>query len=399
MKKALILIVLCLVAMGGRAERLYEPNRFGDNWSLGFMGGVQSNLYSFNVPQGAVGGLSLNKQVTPAFGLTFEGWANVNGNGNWQHPKQGHFHGRWDNWVDGAAAFVVGRVNLMNWMGRYKGRPRVFEIEMLGGVGYGHIFSTHQQQEDPWGFQNFMTKAGMNINFNMGSQRVVTFALKPAVVWYATGPGRLDCRRAVAELTAGLQFHLPCHNGTHHHAFGRAYDQTEVDALNATISDLRSVIADRDEDMAVNLENLAEALVLADSLQAELDACREAKPQVKTVTRTQTVVKNNNLPDVLVTFRQGKTIVDPSQMPNVERVATYLKSHPKAKVSIVGFASPEGSREINERIAKQRAEAVKTTLMSRYGIAAGRITAEGQGIGDMFSEPDWNRVSICTIGE
>ena len=26
-----------------------------------------------------------------------------------------------------------------------------------------------------------------------------------------------------------------------------------------------------------------------------------------------------------------------------------------------------------------------------------RITAEGQGVGDMFTEPDWNRVSICTI--
>ena len=38
-------------------------------------------------------------------------------------------------------------------------------------------------------------------------------------------------------------------------------------------------------------------------------------------------------------------------------------------------------------------------LMKKYKIDAARITAEGQGIGDMFSEPDWNRVSICTIDE
>lgn len=36
-------------------------------------------------------------------------------------------------------------------------------------------------------------------------------------------------------------------------------------------------------------------------------------------------------------------------------------------------------------------------LVNRYGIAEERIVAEGQGVGNMFEEPDWNRVSICTI--
>ena len=36
-------------------------------------------------------------------------------------------------------------------------------------------------------------------------------------------------------------------------------------------------------------------------------------------------------------------------------------------------------------------------LGNKYKINASRITAEGQGVGDMFTEPDWNRVSICTI--
>ena len=46
-----------------------------------------------------------------------------------------------------------------------------------------------------------------------------------------------------------------------------------------------------------------------------------------------------------------------------------------------------------------RAQAVKSILVKKYKINDTRITAEGQGIGDMFSEPDWNRVSICTIEE
>ena len=54
---------------------------------------------------------------------------------------------------------------------------------------------------------------------------------------------------------------------------------------------------------------------------------------------------------------------------------------------------------LNERIANQRAEAVKNMLVNKYRIDARRVTAKGQGVGYMFEEPDWNRVSICTIVE
>ena len=101
----------------------------------------------------------------------------------------------------------------------------------------------------------------------------------------------------------------------------------------------------------------------------------------------------------VITFRQGKTIVDAAQLPNVERIATYMKNHKDSKVVIKGYASPEGNPEINTRLARERAEAVKNILINKYGIAANRITAEGQGVGDMFSEPDWNRVAICTLEE
>lgn len=100
-----------------------------------------------------------------------------------------------------------------------------------------------------------------------------------------------------------------------------------------------------------------------------------------------------------MTFRQGRSTIDASQLPNVERIATYLNKHKDARVVIKGYASPEGSLEVNERIARARAQAVMNLLVRKYRINATRITAEGQGVGNMFSEPDWNRVSICTIQE
>ena len=126
-------------------------------------------------------------------------------------------------------------------------------------------------------------------------------------------------------------------------------------------------------------------------LEAALKAC-EAKPAV-----VQTVTNTKDNLECYVYFNQGKHNISAAQQPNVERIATFLKNHAGSKVVIKGYASPEGSVEVNERIARQRAEAVKTMLINKYKIAADRISAEGQGVGNSFSEPDWNRVSICTI--
>ena len=130
-------------------------------------------------------------------------------------------------------------------------------------------------------------------------------------------------------------------------------------------------------------------------LKEEVRDLKNREPE--TVRVVETVTEESRTLESVVTFRQGRTSVDASQLPNVERIATYLNNHKDATVVIRGYASPEGSKEVNERIARQRAEAVKDVLMKRYRINERRITAEGQGVGDMFSEPDWNRVSICTI--
>ena len=74
-----------------------------------------------------------------------------------------------------------------------------------------------------------------------------------------------------------------------------------------------------------------------------------------------------------------------------------MKNHPQATVVVKGYASQDGPLDVNERLAKQRAEAVKNALINKYGIAASRIDASGQGIGHMFDEESWNRVAICVL--
>lgn len=188
--------------------------------------------------------------------------------------------------------------------------------------------------------------------------------------------------------TAGLKYHFRCSNGKHHISFAKLYDQAEVDALNEQVNNLRQTNVDQEAELTAANQRNAE-------LEQQLADCKNQGPVIV----TDTITSHKKTLESVVTFRQGGVSVVASQTPNVERIATYLKNHEKATVSIKGYASPEGKAEVNARIAQQRADAVKSLLVKRYKIAENRITAEGQGVGNMFEEPDWNRVSICTIHE
>ena len=166
----------------------------------------------------------------------------------------------------------------------------------------------------------------------------------------------------------------------------RPYDQAEVDALNAEINALRGAVAD-----ASVMTAAAEAT--AADLATQLQACKDRKPQVvKEV--------SNNLSSVrYVFFRNGSSTITADQQPNIEMIAAYLNNHPGSKVVVKGYASKDGNYDFNVKLAQKRADAVKTALIKKYKIASSRIVAEGQGIGEMFEEQSWNRVSICTLEE
>ncbi len=100
-----------------------------------------------------------------------------------------------------------------------------------------------------------------------------------------------------------------------------------------------------------------------------------------------------------VFFKIGSSKVTADQLPNVVMIADYMKHNPNSTVVIKGYASQDGPKDLNERLARARAESVKDMLVRKYGIKASRIQAEGQGIGHMFKEESWNRVSICTLDD
>ncbi len=316
-------------------------------------------------------GIGVSKQLTPIFGLGLQGMGYI----NTTQSKTA---------FDASDVSLLGKVNLMNLFAGYKGVPRLFEVEAVAGAGWLHYYVNGDGDQNSWS-----TRFGLNLNFNLGESKAWTLGVKPAIVYDMQGDfnqakSRFNANNAAFELTAGLTYHFKTSSGNRYFTEVRVYNQGEIDDLNASVNALRGQVNNKDGELNSANQKIS-------GLQQELEACRTK------VVPVETVVKTARVPESIITFRQGKSSVDASQLPNVERVASYMKKYADSKVVIKGYASPEGSVEVNARIAAARAEAVKTILVNKYKINPARITAEGQGVGDMFTEPDWNRVSICTI--
>lgn len=376
MKKFIAVTVACLTCSGIYAQRAYEGANLGDNWSIGIHAGVTTPLThsAFFPNMRATWGLGIGKQLTPFFGMGVEAMTSINTTAS-------------KTAFDNTNVSLLTSVNLSNLFAGYWGTPRLFEIETVAGLGW-----LHYAQNGDGDRNSISSKLGLNFNFNLGEAKAWTIGIKPALVYDLNACGErnvgFNANRAAWEITAGLKYHFRCSNGKHHISFAKLYDQAEVDALNGQINNLRQTNVDQEAKLTAANQRNAE-------LEQQLADCKNQGPVIV----TDTITNHKKTLESVVTFRQGGVSVVASQTPNVERIATYLKNHEKATVSIKGYASPEGKVEVNARIAQQRADAVKSLLVKRYKIAENRITAEGQSVGNMFEEPDWNRVSICTIHE
>ncbi len=375
MKKTILLAACAFGAVAASAQALEQP-RFFDNWSMGLDGGVTTPLthHAFFPNMRGLVGLHVDKQVTPAFAIGAEAAWGI----NTSSYTGVHSSTAFDNSYVG----MYGAVDLFNLFGGYNCESRPFSIEAVAGAGWGHEYYNKAAGED-WNY--FATKVGLNFNFNVS--KAVTIAIKPSIVWNMSDndvdqtSAAYNANNAVFNLQAGLTYHFG--NGFQ---CVQPYNQAEIDALNGQINDLRAAL---DGCMA----NTAALEASAAALAADLEACKNRPVQKEIVKEV-----SNNLSSVrFVFFRIGSSAITADQQPNVEMIASFLKNHPNSKVVIKGYASQDGNIDFNTKLAASRAESVKNSLVKKYKIASDRIDAEGEGIGHMFEEESWNRVSICTI--
>lgn len=368
MKKIFLAAALasgCLFSAG--AQNIIERPTFGDNWQIGLDLGVTTPIkgHGFFSSMRSQNGIHVQKQFSPLFALGAEAAWGINTTES-------------KNVFDTQYVGPYAALNLTNAFCGFRCEPRWFSVDLFAGFGWIHYYNSHANDRNDLGM-----KAGLAFNFNVCKD--FSISLKPDLVCNVTNnyKNRVSFTKHSTnfELMVGFNYNI---NSGFNCVTCPPDLSGEVADLNARVNAMRA-----DLDGA----NVALAAANADNaaLAAALAACQAQGPKVVTET-------TNTLSSVrYVFFKIGSSVITADQQPNVEMIAAYLKNHPKAKVEIRGYASPDGNAEVNARLANQRAESVKKALMNKYHIAADRISAKGEGIGHMFSEESWNRVSICTL--
>ena len=369
MKKLVLMLAAASMAASVSAQTVAESKTF-DNIYVGINGGVATKTtgHKWLSDLDPNAGLRVGRYFTPVFGLAIEGNAYFS-NKPW---------GSTGTVVRATNASLLGTVNLSNWFGGYKGEPRTFEVSALYGLGWMHVFTNNKAFEAATSEnRNRMTsKAALDFAFNFGSAKQFQFyvepsinfaflgkshshnvAVTPAGVTYPetsygygykataqAGQPAYNINNSFVQLNAGLVYKFANSNGTHNFTIVTPRDQAEIDALNAQINELRN----------------RKPEVITKEVVKEV-------PSVK--------VKELSVSDlVFVTFAQGKS--------NLTREAKAALNNVKegSHVQVVGTASPEGSKEINDRLSQARADVVANYLKSR-GVNIDDATGKGvQGV-------------------
>ena len=353
------------------AQTVAESKTF-DNIYVGINGGVATKTtgHKWLSDLDPNAGIRIGRYFTPVFGLAIEGNAYFS-NKPW---------GSTGTVVRATNASLLGTVNLSNWFGGYKGEPRTFEVSALYGLGWMHVFTNNKLVKAATENQrNRMTsKAALDFAFNFGSAKQFQFYVEPSINFAFLGQSKskelvatgnplapvavadhqeyrykaasqagqpaYNINNSFVQLNAGFIYKFANSNGTHNFTIVTPRDQAEIDALNAQINELRN----------------RKPEVITKEVVKEV-------PSVK--------VKEFTVSDlVFVTFAQGKSALTNDAKAALNNVKEGVH------VQVVGTASPEGSKELNDRLSQARADVVANYLKGR-GVIVDEATGKGvQGV-------------------
>ena len=360
-------------------------NKAGDNWYFGINAGVSTyTKESFKDADNGffksiapTFGVRLGKNLTTVFGLAIDADTHFKSNDKWNGGSK--------TFLEDLNLDLMGTFNLSNLFAGYQGEPRAFELIALGGFGWTHGFN-HTNKAN-----GINSRVALDFAFNLGADKAWQLYIEPSLTyglhsWLdgidAGTPFQYNLNNSYLSLKAGLNYKFGNSNGSHNFVKAQLRDQAEIDGLNAKINELRADVNAKDGQLSAKDQQIAD-------LKAKLAAC-ESRPTAAVVEK-----KVETTLQPIVIFRQGKSTIEPAQYASIEMIAKYMKNHPEAIVKVQGYASPEGSAELNQKLSEQRAEVVKNALIKKYKIAASRITTEGLGATDKLSdEIDFNRVAM-----
>lgn len=331
----LALSAVCVVA-GAQEKSNPSP------WFI--QGGVGASYATGNTGIGSLispaGQIAVGKYFTPVWGarLAVSGWQGRYGIRN---ASKNFFYG---------AATVDGIMNLSQLVRKYPERP--VDVSVLLGAGFNRAFH---------GCSSFMGRAGLQLGLRLNEAFDVN--MEATINGVSDRWNRLDDHSfdTYTNLLVGVTY-----------KFGTSFRCATC--ISEAVKQHINECANKYREKVVEVEK-----VKIDTVYVEKDA-----EKVVRGIRTH------------VLFDLAKTNIREDQMPNVVGVAQYMKENPDAKLAIAGYADKgTGNRTINERLAKERSEAVANCLADKYGIARSRMVVTSMENDEQpFEVNDWNRVVI-----
>lgn len=343
MKKIIMMFALVMgIAVSATAQTaLVDNGTAKDNWYVGV--GVGTNVWNdvnswtlFNMKnsnsnnswwstQPIHANVTVGKMITPYVGAEVD----YSGVFNLENSK---------TFLD--AHNLTGNVvfNVTNLLAGYHGNRRCFELELLGGAGWVHEFDSEFANGSTGG--NALSVRGA-LRGNVNVSKNVAITVTPEYLWL---PKQFTMRGEFqgVNLSVGVKYRIPTNRGNF--PLKQLRNQSELDALNATIQSLQNANAEL----------------------TRVNAGLEATIKQLLAEGNKVSVETQSLGSYY--FDKGKYDVD------VNKVAGLVKALKETKGSIVltGTTSPEGSESFNKTLAEKRANAVKDALVAN-GIDASRI--------------------------
>lgn len=80
-----------------------------------------------------------------------------------------------------------------------------------------------------------------------------------------------------------------------------------------------------------------------------------------------------------ISFRSGKSTIEPASFPVLAKVNEAIKQFPTASITVEGHTDSEGSDSANLLLSQDRADAVRQYLTSNLGVGVERVSSVGYG--------------------
>lgn len=326
------LAAVCMTA--GAQEKAGNPNP----WFI--QGGLGASYSTGNTGIGSLispaGQIAVGKYFSPVWGarLAVSGWQGRSTTGSFYY----------------GAATVDGLLNISQAIQKYHERP--VDVSLIVGAGFNRAFH---------GCSSFMGRAGLQMGVRLNE--AFDFNVEATLNGVSDRWNRLDDHGfdTYTNLLVGVTY-----------KFGTSFKCATC--LPDAVKEHINKCANEYREKIVEVEKL------------KIDTVYVDKGEAKVVRGIRTHVL----------FDLAKTTIREDQMVNVVGVAQYMKQNPDAQLAIAGYADKgTGSREINERLAKERAKVVADCLAEKYGIARNRMVVTSmENMEQPFEVNDWNRVVI-----